>query len=136
MMWALICYAFVLTSEGITAWSYFEQVFERKGSRKVEIWMFILGYSLLFALSQFKNVLINTIAFLFVNFILLFKNYTCKKLIGIIQIGFLTMVMGGTEILASVLLSPISHDFGAYKYDLSVMISFAVLGRLLYFSIM
>lgn len=54
MMWALICYAFVLTSEGITAWSYLEQVFERKGSRKVEIWMFILGYSLLFALSQFK----------------------------------------------------------------------------------
>ena len=46
MMWALICYAFVLTSEGITAWSYFEQVFERKGSRKVELWMFILGYSL------------------------------------------------------------------------------------------
>ena len=135
-MWALICYAFVLTSEGITAWSYFEQVFERKGSRKVEIWMFILGYSLLFALSQFKNVLINTIAFLFVNFILLFKNYTCKKLIGIIQVAFLTVVMGGTEILAAVLLLPISHDFGAYKYDLSVMISFAVLGRLLYFSIM
>ena len=135
-MWALVCYAFVLASEGVTAWSYFEQVFERKGSRKVEIWMFILGYSLLFALSQFKNVLINTIAFLFVNFILLFKNYTCKKLIGIIQIGFLTMVMGGTEILAAVLLSPISHDFGAYNYDLSVMISFAVLGRLLYFSIM
>ena len=135
-MWALICYAFVLTSEGITAWSYFEQVFERKGSRKVEIWMFILGYSLLFALSQFKNVLINTIAFLFVNLILLFSNFACKKLIGIIQVAFLTVVMGGTEILAAVLLLPISHDFGAYKYDLSVMISFAVLGRLLYFSIM
>lgn len=50
--------------------------------------------------------------------------------------AFLTVVMGGTEILAAVLLLPISHDFGAYKYDLSVMISFAVLGRLLYFSIM
>ena len=87
MMWALICYAFVLTSEGITAWSYFEQVFERKSGRKVEIWMFILGYSLLFALSQFKNVLINTIAFLFVNFILLFKNYTCKKLISMIYLS-------------------------------------------------
>lgn len=37
--------------------------------------------------------------------------------------AFLTVVMGGTEVLASVLLSPISHDFGAYKYDLSVMIS-------------
>lgn len=135
-MWALICYAFVLTSEGITAWSYFEQVFERKGSRKVEIWMFILGYSLLFALSQFKNVLINTVAFLFVNLILLFSNFACKKLIGIIQVAFLTVVMGGTEILAAALLLPISHDFGAYKYDLSVMISFAVLGRLLYFSIM
>lgn len=83
-----------------------------------------------------QNVLINTVAFLFVNLILLFSNFACKKLIGIIQVAFLTVVMGGTEVLASVLLSPISHDFGAYKYDLSVMISFAVLGRLLYFSIM
>ncbi len=133
MMWALICYAFVLTSEGITAWSYFEQVFERKGSRKVEIWMFILGYSLLFALSQFKNVLINTIAFLFVNLILLFSNFACKKLIGIIQVAFLTVVMGGTEVLAGNLMSCLSHDFKAYQYDISVMIPLSVLSCLLYF---
>lgn len=133
MMWALICYVFVLTSEGITAWSYFEQVFERKGSRKVEIWMFILGYSLLFALSQFKNVLINTIAFLFVNLILLFSNFACKKLIGIIQVAFLTVVMGGTEVLAGNLMSCLSHDFKAYQYDISVMIPLSVLSCLLYF---
>lgn len=133
MMWALICYAFVLTSEGITAWSYFEQVFERKGSRKVEIWMFILEYSLLFALSQFKNVLINTIAFLFVNLILLFSNFACKKLIGIIQVAFLTVVMGGTEVLAGNLMSCLSHDFKAYQYDISVMIPLSVLSCLLYF---
>ena len=136
MMWALICYAFVLTSEGITAWSYFEQVFERKGSRKVEIWMFILGYSLLFALSQFKNVLINTIAFLFVNLILLFSNFACKKLIGIIQVAFLTVVMGGTEVLAGNLMSCLSHDFKAYQYDISVMIPLSVLSCLLYFFVM
>ena len=40
MMWALICYAFVLTSEGITAWSYLEQVFERKGSHKFDLTVF------------------------------------------------------------------------------------------------
>lgn len=135
-MWALICYAFVLTSEGITAWSYFEQVFERKGSRKVEIWMFILGYSLLFALSQFKNVLINTVAFLFVNLILLFSNFACKKLIGIIQVAFLTVVMGGTEVLAGNLMSCLSHDFKAYQYDISVMIPLSALSCLLYFFVM
>ena len=135
-MWALICYAFVLTSEGITAWSYFEQVFERKGSRKVEIWMFILGYTLLFVLSQFKNVLVNTVAFLFVNLILLFSNFTCKKLIGIIQVAFLTVVMGGTEVLAGNLMSCLSHDFKAYQYDISVMISLSVLSCLLYFFVM
>lgn len=133
MMWALICYAFVLTSEGITAWSYFEQVFERKGSRKVEIWMFILGYTLLFVLSQFKNVLVNTVAFLFVNLILLFSNFACKKLIGIIQVAFLTVVMGGTEVLAGNLMSCLSHDFKAYQYDISVMIPLSVLSCLLYF---
>lgn len=136
MMWALICYAFVLTSEGITAWSYFEQVFERKGSRKVEIWMFILGYSLLFVLSQFKNVLVNTVAFLFVNLILLFSNFVCKKLIGIIQVAFLTVVMGGTEVLAGNLMSCLSHDFKAYQYDISVMIPLSVLSCLLYFFVM
>ena len=136
MMWALICYAFVLTSEGITAWSYFEQVFERKGSRKVEIWMFILGYSLLFALSQFKNVLINTVAFLFVNLILLFLNFACKKLIGIIQVAFLTVVMGGTEVLAGNLMSCLSYDFKAYQYDISFMIPLSVLSCLLYFFVM
>ena len=135
-MWALICYAFVLTSEGITAWSYFEQVFERKGSRKVEIWMFILGYTLLFVLSQFKNVLVNTVAFLFVNLILLFSNFTCKKLIGIIQVAFLTVVMGGTEVLAGNLMSCLSHDFKAYQYDISVMIPLSVLSCLLYFFVM
>lgn len=135
-MWALICYAFVLTSEGITAWSYFEQVFERKGSRKVEIWMFILGYSLLFALSQFKSVLINTVAFLFVNLILLFSNFACKKLIGIIQVAFLTVVMGGAEVLAGNLMSCLSHDFKAYQYDISVMIPLSVLSCLLYFFVM
>ena len=133
MMWALICYAFVLTSEGITAWSYFEQVFERKGSRKVEIWMFILGYTLLFVLSQFKNVLVNTVAFLFVNLILLFSNFACKKLIGIIQVAFLTVVMGGTEVLAGNLMSCLSHDFKEYQYDISVMIPLSVLSCLLYF---
>jgi two-component system sensor histidine kinase AgrC len=136
MMWALICYAFVLTSEGITAWSYFEQVFERKGSRKVEIWMFILGYTLLFVLSQFKNVLVNTLAFLFVNLILLFSNFACKKLIGIIQVAFLTVVMGGTEVLAGNLMSCLSHDFKAYQYDISVMIPLSVLSCLLYFFVM
>ncbi|MGI6281761.1 MAG: sensor histidine kinase [Oscillospiraceae bacterium] len=135
-MWALICYAFVLTSEGITAWSYFEQVFERKGSRKVEIWMFILGYTLLFVLSQFKNVLVNTLAFLFVNLILLFSNFACKKLIGIIQVAFLTVVMGGTEVLAGNLMSCLSHDFKAYQYDISVMIPLSVLSCLLYFFVM
>ena len=135
-MWALICYAFVLTSEGITAWSYFEQVFERKGSRKVEIWMFILGYTLLFVLSQFKNVLVNTVAFLFVNLILLFSNFACKKLIGIIQVAFLTVVMGGTEVLAGNLMSCLSHDFKAYQYDISVMIPLSVLSCLLYFFVM
>lgn len=135
-MWALICYAFVLTSEGITAWSYFEQVFKRKGSRKVEIWMFILGYTLLFVLSQFKNVLVNTVAFLFVNLILLFSNFTCKKLIGIIQVALLTVVMGGTEVLAGNLMSCLSHDFKAYQYDISVMIPLSVLSCLLYFFVM
>lgn len=135
-MWALICYAFVFISEGFTAWIYFEQVFKRKSKLRILLVSFLIGYFALFVISQIEDVLINLLSFFVINCVLLFSNFACKKLIGIIQVAFLTVVMGGTEILAAVLLLPISHDFGAYKYDLSVMISFAVLGRLLYFSIM
>ena len=135
-MWALICYAFVLVSEGVTAWIYFEQVFKRKSKPRILLVSFLIGYFALFVISQIEDVLINLLSFFVINCVLLFLNFTCKKWIGFLQIGYLTSVMGGTEILAAVLLSLISHDFGAYKHDLSVMISFAVLGRLLYFSIM
>lgn len=132
-MWALICYAFVLTSEGVTAWIYFEQVFKRKSKPRILLVSFLIGYFALFVISQIEDVLINLLSFFVINCVLLFLNFTCKKWIGFLQIGYLTSVMGGTEILAAVLLSLISHDFGAYRYDLPVMIAFAVLGRLLYF---
>lgn len=132
-MWALICYAFVLVSEGVTAWIYFEQVFKRKSKPRILLVSFLIGYFALFVISQIEDVLINLLSFFVINCVLLFLNFTCKKWIGFLQIGYLTSVMGGTEILAAVLLSLISHDFGAYRYDLPVMIAFAVLGRLLYF---
>ena len=135
-MWALICYAFVFVSEGFTAWIYFEQVFSTKSSHKTLFVSFLGGYFTLFVISQIENVLINLISFFVINCALLFLNFACKKWIGFLQVGCLTSVMGGTEILAAVLLSLISHDFGAYRYNLPVMIAFAVLGRLLYFFVM
>lgn len=51
-MWALICYAFVLVSEGVTAWIYFEQVFKRKSKPRILLVSFLIGYFALFVISQ------------------------------------------------------------------------------------
>lgn len=94
-MWALICYAFVLVSEGVTAWIYFEQVFKRKSKLRILLVSFLIGYFALFVISQIEDVLINLLSFFVINCVLLFLNFTCKKWIGFLQIGYLTSVMGG-----------------------------------------
>lgn len=62
-MWALICYAFVLVSEGVTAWIYFEQVFKRKSKPRILLVSFLIGYFALFVISQIEDVLINLLSF-------------------------------------------------------------------------
>ena len=135
-MWELLCYVLCFFAEGITAWAYFERVFEKKKiSLSIKL-LFVVGYALLFVISQMDSVVINGIFFVIINCVLLFLCYSCKIWTGVIQVGYLTFVMGGTEILMALLLSYFYRDFAAFKNDLSVMVTFTVVGRLLYFSVM
>lgn len=136
MIWELLCYAFCFAAEGVTAWTYFEQIYERTTKLRYAIGLFLLGYTLLFGISQIGNIIVNGIAFVLINGCLLVLNYNCKKRAVFLQIAYLTFVMGATEILMALLLSIFFHDFDAFLYDLSVMVAFTVLGRLMYFFIM
>lgn len=136
MIWELLCYAFCFAAEGVTAWTYFEQIYERTTKLRYAIGLFLLGYTVLFGISQIGNIIVNGIAFVLINGCLLVLNYNCKKRAVFLQIAYLTFVMGATEILMALLLSIFFHDFDAFLYDLSVMVAFTVLGRLMYFFIM
>lgn len=132
-MYEIVCYALCFAAEGITAWAYFERIFDCKKKQSFVKMFFVLGYFILFLVSQIDNVIINGVCFIIVNSFLLYENYECKWWTGFLQVGYLTFVMGGTEIL---ILSVFFENFNAYRINFSVMLTFTVIGRLMYFFIM
>lgn len=136
MIWELLCYAGVFLGEAIASWIYFEYIFERKQSRSFVIATFVLGYIILFFVSQLKNYFANGVAFILINALLVYGNYSCGKPSGILQVFYVTLMVGGAELLASLLLAPFTGDLTAYSQSLPLMMAFTVSGRLLFFLIM
>lgn len=134
-MWELFCYAYVFAAEGITALTYFQHIFNRKSKVPVLAASFIFVYVILFAISQLESLIFNCAAYVLANCFLLFLNFECKKISGLLQVSYMTFIMCTSEILTALCLSVISHDFAAYSYSLPVMAAFAVLSRLLFFFI-
>lgn len=135
-MWKFGCYVVAMASEAAAALLYFEHIFERKTAKRTLILSFVLGYVLVLAVSQLNSVLANTITYVLVNVVLLFLNFKCKKWIGLIQICYVTFVMGGTEVLTSLILSLFSYDFDTYLQNLTVMIALTAISRLLFFVVL
>ena len=79
MIWELLCYAGVFLGEAIASWIYFEYIFERKQSRSFTIATFVLGYIILFFLSQLRNYFANGVAFILINALFVYWNYSCGK---------------------------------------------------------
>ena len=136
MIWELLCYAGVFLGEAIASWIYFEYIFERKQSRSFTIATFVLGYIILFFLSQLIKYFANGVAFILINALLVYGNYSCGKASGILQVFYVTLMVGGSELLASLLLAPFTGDLTAYSQSLPLMMAFTVSGRLLFFLIM
>lgn len=136
MIWELLCYAFVFIAEGLTAWIYYEYLFQRKDKSLKTVICFIGAYLVLFLLSQFESIAINGICYFAFNTFLLLLFYSCGLVAGVLHAAYLSFINAGTEFLVALLLSLVSNDFAAYSYDLSVMIPFSVLSRLLLFVIM
>ena len=114
-----LCYAVVFLFEALIAWLYFDRVFpEKRASQKKITISFTLGYIVLFLLARMENVVINGAASVLINTLLLFICYRTKFVPGLLHVGYMSIMMFGTELLVALVLSKFTADFSAYLYEL------------------
>ncbi|MGI5958592.1 MAG: sensor histidine kinase [Massiliimalia sp.] len=131
-----ICYAILYLAEGLTAAVYFNSLFELKRKKWFVTLEFILGYSILFFIFQFDNLIVNMIAFLTINAALLYINYFCKIWLSVLHAAYLSFAMLITEFLTLSALSIVFLDYSAFKYNFIALICSGCLSKLFYFIIM
>lgn len=126
------CYAALFVAEALTAWLYLEYLFRRRKSTFSLIFSFLMGYSLLFAVSLLGNTTINALLFCLINFALTEWNYQCNIRTALLHTAFLCFIMVGAEILVALLISLFGYEFSAYTYNFGVMVALVILSKLLY----
>ena len=132
-----LCYIFIFIAEALTALLYFDRIFsEKTHSTRAKFLSFSCGYMFLLLCSGIENIEINGTAFFIVNFLIVLISYRTKIVTGLLHVGYMNIIMFGTELLVALALSRFTADFSAYLYEDEVTIAFSILSRLVYFSVM
>lgn len=127
-----ICYFMAYVAEAIIAIWYMENLFTQKRKFTRIVLGTVLGYLVLYFISQIEVTALNTISFFLINFAILFYGYYCAKKTAILHAAFLSFIMTIAEVLIALLMSLFVDDFAAYTYNFSVMVLMAVLSKSLY----
>lgn len=130
-----VLYAAIFLAEAITARLYFNYIYAQTKDRVYIFCSFAIGYTLLFIVSQFEAVLINSALFMMVNAAILFLNYSCGRKSALLHAAFLTFAMGISEVLVNLLITVFTNDYTAYTYNFAALMPLFVFSKLLYFFI-
>jgi len=128
-----ICYAAVFLLEALIAWLYFEHLFSKRKGFIPQLIIFLPGYLLLYFISLADNMWINTGTFFVVNVALAYVLYLCNLKQAIIHSAFLTFLMCVGELLVMIIMSFADNRYAAYRDSIGLLITYAVLSKLLYF---
>lgn len=130
----VICYAIVYVAEAIIAWLYYSRLFERKSTFGTAITAFVLGYSLLFALSRLDILIVNAFSFFVINSVVSVIFFKCTTKIAVLQAAVLTLINAVTEIFVVLIVAKIlGIDQSAFAGDFTVLVTLSVLTKTLYF---
>lgn len=135
-MKVLLCYIIIYLVEALILWLYCNDLFlPRYTARKTILSLFAL-YSLLFFLSQFDFYLLNSSAFLFINFIFAYSFYNTKWTSALFHAGITTVAMFFGELILFTFLPDFAKHFYEARSDISFFILYVFFSKLIYFFIL
>lgn len=133
MMAQQICFGFVYLAEGLTAWQLFETLLPRKRKLGVCISMYAFCYLTAFLLYQTAGQLLNLVAFLLGNVVLLLVCYRCSVGTALFYGAVLSGMMMATEWMVAFLFLQITGQYGSFFQSVPQLVVMAVISKLLYF---
>ncbi len=133
MMAQQICFGFVYLAEGLTAWQLFETLLPRKRKLGICISMYALCYLTAFLLYQTAGQLLNLVAFLLGNVVLLLVCYRCSVGTALFYGAVLSGMMMATEWMVAFLFLQITGQYGSFFQSVPQLVVMAVISKLLYF---
>lgn len=131
-----ICYAAIYFWEACIFWQYCQTLFPPKYTRLGESIVLLLGYSVLYMGSLYKNGGINLLLFFIVNFICIAIMYRTKILTALFHALFVTMMMLLSELGILSIQSYFIPDFYEEQTHFRNLVILAVISKLLYFLIL
>lgn len=131
----ILFYFFCYTVEAVIMWQYSSSLFISKHSSKARGFILIMCYFISFLLSFFNQFFVNILSFLVINFIFLYTQYQLKCEITLFHSAAVTAIMAMSELVPYGIISLFSFHFLSDPSLFHNKILFAVLGKLLYFSI-
>ncbi|MBQ8623387.1 MAG: GHKL domain-containing protein [Oscillospiraceae bacterium] len=130
----LILTAVVIVAEALIVNAYNNYLFSPKYSKLNTICAYALGYAvLLFIAAVFNNLITNSIAYMLVNLIIMYKLYACGLISAVFHSVVLTAFMSLSEVLSSTILSVYTHEFSSYQTQISVFVALTVISKMIYF---
>ena len=131
-----LCFAAVYVIEALIAWQYFHSIFEQKRKNWQLAACLLVGYSILFVISQYATFWTNTASFFIINVLIMRLFYGTGLKESIFHSFLMTVIMQVTELLVLLVLGSIFEDFNAYQKEFAILVMLAVLSKLLYFILM
>lgn len=128
-----ICFGFVYLAEGLIAWQLFEALLPRKRKLGICVSMYALCYLAAFLMYQIAGQLLNVVAFLLGNVVILFVCYRCSWGTALFYSAIVSGMMMVTEWLVAFLLFQITGQYGSFFQSVPQLVVMVVISKLLYF---
>ena len=109
-----ICFGFVYLAEGLIAWQLFEALLPRKRKLGICVSMYALCYLAAFLMYQTAGQLLNVVAFLLGNVVILFVCYRCSLGTALFYSAIVSGMMMVTEWLVAFLFFQITGQYGSF----------------------
>ena len=125
--------AVTLFTEALITYIYADYLFTKRVSNAKAILTYIVGYfSLYIIYLLLGKVILNSLAFLLINFMIFAIIYYCGFASALFNSAVLTALMALSEVISSVGLSIPSGSFSSYTYNHVSLLALFILSKLLY----
>lgn len=131
-----ICYIIIFLVEAFILKQYCSTLFISKYSHQKE-WLFILAfYSILFGISRFEIAVLNTCAFLFINFVLILLLYQINPASAFFHSAVITLIMGFSELIVAGLYPQLTLNFYESNLYFENLIFLTIFSKQIYFYVL